>query len=94
MGYGNNYPNNNNGNRSNVRVQSDRFGNLYQLKLAKQVVSRKTGEEVDAHKCYVELGGKLYEISICQANATDKRDGGLWVKITRKEKQKQTSSSM
>jgi len=74
------------------RIQTDKFGNAYQLKLAKQVVNRRTGEEVNAHKTFVELGGKLYEISICEANANDKREGGLWVKITHKKKQQRQTS--
>ncbi len=81
-----------NNNRNTPNVQTDRFGNPYQLKLAKQVVNKRTGEEVNAHKCFVELGGKLYEISICEANPTDKREGGLWVKVTRKEQQKRQTS--
>ena len=79
-------------NNRQPNIQTDRFGNPFQLKLAKQVINRKTGEEVNAHKCFVELGGKLYEISICEANATDKREGGLWVKITKKEAQKKQTN--
>ena len=73
-------------------IKTDRFGNAYQLKLAKQVTNRKTGEQVDAYATYVELGGKLYAIEICQANANDKREGGLWVKVTHKKKQQRQTS--
>ena len=73
-------------------IKNDRFGNAYQLKFAKQVVNKKSGEVVDAHECYVELGGKLYHLNICHANATDKRDEGLWVKVTKKDKQKRQTS--
>ena len=73
-------------------IKTDRFGNPYQLKLAKQVTNRRTGEEVNAFKTYVELGGKLYAIEICEAHATDTREGGMWVKVTRKNRQNRPTS--
>lgn len=80
----------NNGTRA-PRISTDRFGNPYQLKFAAQVTNRKTGEEVNAFKTYVELGGKLYKIEVSQAEKTKEIKGqetaGMWVKVTHVKKQ-------
>lgn len=72
---------------------NDRFGNPTVLKLAKQVVNKKSGEIVDAFKTYFEYNGKLLKIEICSATPNDKHDGGLWVKMTETRKQNTSNGS-
>lgn len=68
--------------------QNFRTGENELLKLASQKVDRKSGELVNAHKCYFEVGSKLYKIEITNANKEGKNGGSaLWVKITEKKKQ-------
>ena len=80
--------------RKETRISTDRQGNPYQLKFAKQVIDFKTKEPVDAHECFAELGGKLYHISICDAHAKGDRPDGKWCRITRIQKQQNKPTSM
>ena len=83
-------------NNKGPRISTDRFGNAYQLKFAAQVTNRKTGEEVNAFKTYVEIGGKLYKVEVSEATKTKEIKGvetaGMWVKVTAQKKSTQATS--
>lgn len=63
-------------------------GEQYQLKVAENVVDKKTGSVLPIAKTYFEVGSKLFkiEISDCKKETKNGR-GGFWVKITEKKKQ-------
>lgn len=84
----------NNGNNRGPRISSDRFGNPMQLKFAKEVVNKKTGDVVaNCFSAYFELGGKLYKIEASPANKEGKNgEHGIWLKVTRRDQQKRQTS--
>lgn len=81
----------NNNNQNNQRVSTDRFGNAYVLKFAKE-----SDKAEGFFKCHVELGGKLYAIEV--SNHANDRDikgqsvSGMWVKVTKKDTSKKVTS--
>lgn len=76
------------------RVSTDRFGNPFVLKTAKEVVNKKTGEIVEnCFKTYIEIEGKLLKIEI-SPRTKEMKDGanGVWVKVTKQKKQSQNKA--
>jgi hypothetical protein len=76
------------------RVQTDRFGNPYQLITAEQKTDRKTGEVLESiYQGWIELGNSLYKIEISPRNKeTRSGKAAMWVKVTKTTKRKQVSS--
>jgi hypothetical protein len=84
------YYNINNQNRTRSNARPDRFGNMSSLKLAGEKIDKKSGGTIsNVYSCYVEIGGKLYQIEASPSNKQT-RDGrnAIWIKVTRKDQQR------
>ncbi len=67
------------------RVQTDRFGNAYQIKGFKE---NKNGYLV----AYMELGGKLYKFEYNNAQNPKNPEVKAWLKCTKVNKQRRQTS--
>lgn len=85
----------NNGSRQGQQVRTGRFGEPEVLKTAYEVVNKKSGEIIpDHYKCYFEVGSQLFKIEISpRLKETKKGGNAMWVKITKKVKQRAVASS-
>lgn len=81
-----------NGYGRNQRVQSDRSGNPYVIKRAKQKTDRKTGELLPVFVGYVEMNGQLLQIEVSNNNK-DYNDGkdSKWLKVKKLKRRSGTS---
>jgi hypothetical protein len=73
-------------------IRNDRYGNPNILKMAKSVVSKKTGEVMPIYKTYLEVGSIMFKVEISECKKETK-DGhpGMWVKFTKMPKRQQGS---
>lgn len=79
---------NNNIQKPQQQVRTNRFGEAEILKTASQVVDKKTGDTLPIYKTYFEIKGKLYKVEVSERKSETKNGlPAMWVKITSKKQQ-------